>query len=80
MDETKTLIEQLRARARYLRFETTLHTTADLLEKAADLLEKQCTALIATVECKFPVEILDALADVSCDECANRIRAIRDTY
>lgn len=81
MEETKDLITRLRISAKNLRSNTILHTMADLMDEAADMLEKQNTTLIANIECKVvPVDILDALADVSCEKCADRIRRIRDTY
>ena len=81
MEETKDLIVRLRISAKNLRSNTILHTMADLMDEAADMLEKQNTTLIANIECKVvPVDILDALADVSCEKCADRIRAIRDTH
>lgn len=81
MEETKDIITRLRISAKKLRSDTVLHTMADLMDEAADMLEKQNTTLIANIECKVvPVDILDALADVSCEKCASRIRAIRDTY
>lgn len=81
MEETKILIGRLRVSAKNLRTTTMLHTVADLLDEAADMLEQQNTTLIANVECNIvPSEILDALADVSCEKCAARIRMIRDTY
>lgn len=81
MEETKILIGRLRVSAKNLRTTTMLHSVADLLDEAADMLEQQSTTLIANIECRvMPVDILNALAEVSCEKCADRIRRIRDDY
>lgn len=81
MEKTKELIFKLRNAAKDLRNSTMLHSIAGLLDEAADKLEQQNTTLIANIECKvIPVDILDVLAEVSCEKCADRIRRIRDDY
>ena len=77
MEETKILIGRLRTAAKRLKADTMLHTAADLLEEAADLLEKYDGACIAHIEANINPEILEAIADVSCEQCAERIRSLK---